>query len=403
MRPPTDAPTAPILLALSTNTWHAYNDFGGRNLYTGGTHVSLQRPMSAGLPAQAAGAGRRVTTTAPPDPQMAAHVGYLRLNHLSPWAGLGGLARLGAAVPAVGRAARATPSTSSPTPTSRTTPSSSLDGGRTRCSCRSATTSTGRARCATPSRRFIGRGGNAAFFSGNTSFWQVRLEDPTPEGPAATMVGYKGLFKHDPVFGTDRVGELTSIWSDHLIGRPENHMTGVSFARGGYHRIGKRVTTGAGGYTVHRPDHWLFDGTGLGYGDVLGAGGHDRRLRVRRLRLHLPRRPAVPDRQRRHARRLRDPRHRAGGPLHPRPRPPARPPRTSRRRSSSSPSRLFDGSRAPEDVERIAHGHAVLGTYTSPAGGIVVTSGSTDWAHGLAGRDPQVEQITRNLLDRLGT
>ena len=38
-----------------------------------------------------------------------------------------------------------------------------------------------------------------------------------------------------------------------------------------------------------------------------------------------------------------------------------------------------------------------------PAGGVVVTSGSTDWAHGLAGRDPQVEQITRNILDRLGT
>jgi hypothetical protein len=119
---------------------------------------------------------------------------------------------------------------------------------------------------------FIGDGGNAAFLSGNTSFWQVRLEDPTPEGPAATMVGYKGFFKQDPVYGTDRVGELTSIWSDHLIERPENHMTGVSFARGGYHRIGKRATAGAGGYTIHRPGHWLFDGTGLGYGDLLGAG-----------------------------------------------------------------------------------------------------------------------------------
>jgi hypothetical protein len=43
----------------------------------------------------------------------------------------------------------------------------------------------------------------------------------------------------------------------------------------------------------------------------------------------------------------------------------------------------------------------VLGTYTSPAGGVVVTSGSTDWAHGLAGTDPTVEQVTRNLLTRL--
>jgi len=44
----------------------------------------------------------------------------------------------------------------------------------------------------------------------------------------------------------------------------------------------------------------------------------------------------------------------------------------------------------------------MLGTYTSPGDGTVITSGSTDWAHGLAGRDEQVEQITRNILDRLG-
>ncbi len=62
VRPQTGAPTAPILLALSTNTWHAYNDFGGRNLYTGGTAVSLQRPMSPGYLHKPPGAGRRVTS-----------------------------------------------------------------------------------------------------------------------------------------------------------------------------------------------------------------------------------------------------------------------------------------------------------------------------------------------------
>jgi hypothetical protein len=64
-------------------------------------------------------------------------------------------------------------------------------------------------------------------------------------------------------------------------------------------------------------------------------------------------------------------------------------------------SRVF-GTREPEAVERIRHGHAVLGSYTNEAGATVMTSGSTDWAHGLAGRDPQVEQITRNVLTRLG-
>ncbi|MCB0951347.1 MAG: hypothetical protein KDB13_01175, partial [Microthrixaceae bacterium] len=90
VRPRIGAPTAPVLLALSTNTWHAYNDFGGRNLYTGGTAVSLQRPMSPGYLHKPPGAGRRVTTIQVPDPEMAAHRGYLQLNHLSPYAGSAG-------------------------------------------------------------------------------------------------------------------------------------------------------------------------------------------------------------------------------------------------------------------------------------------------------------------------
>ncbi len=85
------------------------------------------------------------------------------------------------------------------------------------------------------------------------------------------MVGYKQQFEHDPVYATADRSRLTSIWSDAEIGRPETHMTGLSFVRGGYHRIGRAVGGGAGGYTVHRPEHWLFEGTGLGYGDLLGA------------------------------------------------------------------------------------------------------------------------------------
>ncbi len=89
VRPTADS-TNTILLQLATNTWHAYNDFAGRNLYTGNTHVSLQRPMSRGYLFKPPGAGRRVTTTNPPDRDMNTHVGYLRLNHLSPWAGSAG-------------------------------------------------------------------------------------------------------------------------------------------------------------------------------------------------------------------------------------------------------------------------------------------------------------------------
>jgi hypothetical protein len=79
-----------IVLAPATNTWHAYNDFGGPNLYTGGTHVAMQRPMAAGYLYKPPGKGRRVTGTAEPDPQNAAQVGYIQLNHLSGYAGSAG-------------------------------------------------------------------------------------------------------------------------------------------------------------------------------------------------------------------------------------------------------------------------------------------------------------------------
>jgi hypothetical protein len=46
-----------------------------------------------------------------------------------------------------------------------------------------------------------------------------------------------------------------------------------------------------------------------------------------------------------------------------------------------------------------AFGAAVLGSYTR--GGTVVTSGCTEWVRGLTGHDPQVERITRNILDKL--
>lgn len=392
---PTETSTNTILIQLCTNTWHAYNDFGGRNLYNGGTHSSLQRPMARGYLFKPEGAGRRVTTTNPPDRDMNTHVGYVRLNHLSAWAGSAGwpdwewpflawAERNGYGIDVISNA--------------------DLEEHPGIIDRYNLLLSVGHDEYWSGPMRdtvegFVSRGGNVAFFSGNTALWQVRMEEPV-DNSASVMVGYKGQFKNDPVYDTARIGELTSIWSDHLIGRPENHMTGVSFNRGGYHRIGKRVTKGAGGYTVYRPDHWLFDDTDIDYGDVLGAkatavgyecdgcdftmidglphptgsDGTPENFEILAMvpAAHFTRTTA------------------------------ARPPRPEDPSEIEFlASRVFD-SREPEAVERIAHGHAMLGSFVSPGGGTVVTSGSTDWAHGLAGRDEDVEQITRNVLDRLG-
>ena len=395
IRPPADSPNT-ILLQLATNTWHAYNDFGGHNLYTGATTASMQRPMALGYLHKPAGAGRRVTTTHPPDPDMNTHVGYVRHHRLSPYAGSAGWPDW--ELPFVQWAERQGYGIDVCTNADLEDHPTMLDGYRLLLSVGHDEYWSGPMRDTVEA--FIGRGGNVAFFSGNTSFWQVRLEDPSAQGPATSMVGYKGQFKDDPAFSTDRLSELTSIWSDHLIGRPENHMTGVSFARGGYHRIGKRATNGAGGYTIHRPEHWIFDGTGMGYGDVLGASativGYECDGCDFTYRDGLPY-PTGED----------------GTPAnftilgtapaaHFTRTTAARPPKQHEPAEDEFIAARLFGTRDPAAAERIAHGHAVLGSYTSAAGGTVVTSGCTDWAHGLAGRDPQVERITANVLDRLG-
>lgn len=393
---PTERSANRILLQLATNTWHAYNDVGGPNLYLGATQASMLRPMTRGLLDKPPGAGRRVVSTTEPDPDMATSNGYLLMNRLSFWVGFAGWPNW--ELPFLAWAERAGYGID-------VMANTDLEDHPEIVSRYDLLLSVGHDEYWSAPMRdtvedYIAGGGNVAFLSGNTSFWQVRLEDRDDTGSATTMVGYKAQLKKDPVYGTDRQAELTSMWSDHLIERPENHMTGVSFSRGGYHRIGKRVTNGAGGYTVHRADHWLFEGTGLGYGDVLGADATvvgyecdgcdftvvdglphptgsdgtptDFTILASAPAAHFTRTTSM-----------------AGVP----------PDQPSELEFIAY--RLF-GQRDEATFARVANGHAMFGTYTSPGGGTVVTSGSTEWAHGLAERDSQIEQITRNLLDRLG-
>jgi hypothetical protein len=381
-----------IVVALATNTWNAYNDFGGTNLYTGGTRVAMQRPMAAGYLHKPLGKGRRVTGTGAPDPQNASHVGYIQLNHLSEYAGSAGWPDW--EQPFIAWAERegftigvCTNADLEEHPEVLENASLYLSVGHDEYWSKGMRDTV---------ERFVARGGNAAFFSGNTSLWQVRVEGSDRD----VMVGYKGFFKDDPLMGTPREREVTTFWSDVIVGRPENTMTGVTFTRGGYHRIGRNVPAGLGGYTVHRADHWLFDGTGLSYGDVLGSNttvvGYECDGCAFTYRNGLPYAtgedgtPATfeilgtcPTR---HFTRETSPR-------------PPKPGEPSELEYIAS--RVF-GTRDPDAMDLIRYGHAVLGAYTNDAGSTVVTSGSTDWAHGLAERDPQIEQITRNVLNRLG-
>ncbi|MFG0331847.1 MAG: N,N-dimethylformamidase beta subunit family domain-containing protein [Maioricimonas sp. JB049] len=216
---------------------------------------------------------------------------------------------------------------------------------------------------------FIADGGNVAFFSGNTCCWQVRSED---DGRALTC--WKQWYNTDPLYRSGDHRLLSTLWSHHLVQRPENQLTGVGFLWGGYHRSHGQFMDGKASYIVHRPDHWLFEGTGLKQGDRFGE--KDTIVGYECDGCEIVWKEGLPF-----------PTHRDGTP-------------ESFTILGTCPARWAPGDslwydRFPKD--RV--GNAVLGTYTR--GGTVVTSGSTDWSHGLRGNDPVVDRITRNVLDRL--
>jgi hypothetical protein len=220
---------------------------------------------------------------------------------------------------------------------------------------------------------YIGNGGNVAFFSGNTCCWQVRSED---NGRA--LACWKQSFGDDPYYKSGDWKRLTSLWSHYLVGRPENQLTGVCFLWGGYHRSHGQFMDGPGSYIAHRPDHWLFAGSGVKRGDRFGA-----KLPAYKVvgyecdGCELTWRDGLPY-----------PTHADGTP-------------DNFEVLATCPARWHpDDSDWYEKWEKGRTGNAVVGTYTR--GGTVVTVGSTDWSHGLRGNDPVVTQVTKNVLDRLG-
>ncbi|TXS12630.1 hypothetical protein EAO70_26365 [Streptomyces sp. adm13(2018)] len=112
---------------------------------------------------------------------------------------------------------------------------------------------------------FVRRGGNLAFFAGNTAWWQIRLEDD-----GRTMVCHRDAAT-DPVSAVDPA-RSTVEWSSSPVDRPENTMTGVSFRQGAGAWGDGMDLIGGETYTVRFADHWVFEGTGLRDGDAFARG-----------------------------------------------------------------------------------------------------------------------------------
>lgn len=98
---------------------------------------------------------------------------------------------------------------------------------------------------------FLAAGGNLAYLAGNGLYWKTVLRGARIEvrhdGSAHTLVDGRG-----------------GRWRDN--GRPESRVLGVRFTRAGY-------MTPFTPYRVRAPAHWVFDGTGAREGSLLGLGG----------------------------------------------------------------------------------------------------------------------------------
>ena len=248
--PPSRGATTDALLVLGTNTYNAYNKWGGECLYTGVPRVSFQRPIERGYltrPIDPDGFdGRAANVTPEPDPDHSRLQRYLTEHRVPMWtcsAGWHNWER---------RFVRW------------------AEGAGFRFDYAINSDLEFRPEILEPYRLLLsvghdeywswgmrdtvdahlGRGGNFAMFSGNAVYWQVRYEDG-----GDTMVCHKyAARENDPVMGTDRQRELTGIWSDPLIGRPgEPHHRPV-FCRGGYVRFGRCVPRSPGAYTIQQPE-----------------------------------------------------------------------------------------------------------------------------------------------------
>jgi len=103
----------------------------------------------------------------------------------------------------------------------------------------------------------IATGTNAAFFAANDAYWQVRFADPARR----LLVGYKDFCPQDPMLAGN-ASRATCLWRDALLGRAENAFIGEMF--------GDWVLAAAP-LRVNDASSWIWSGTGATADSVIAG------------------------------------------------------------------------------------------------------------------------------------
>jgi hypothetical protein len=397
------APTkraAPILLVCATGTWVAYNCWGGSNAYEGVTGpvgnrfspvLSTQRPWTRGFCKLPEGAPRAVPD-APPVPgemvrypyrEWAYAYGYSKKyasagwasyeRHFARWS-----ERAGYAVDyATLHDLHADPHILNDYPCAVFVGHDEYWSSAMRDAVDA----------------WIENGGHAARFAGNF-LWQVRIED---EG--RTQVCHKYFATtDDPVMGTDDQYLLTGAWEVPEIDRPGALTFGVNGLKGVYANLGNCIGRGSGGFTIYRPEHWAFEGTYLGYGDVLGAASRIFGYEVDGLEHVISDGLPYPTGTDGAPQDLvilgmglgtnAEADHKVWG-------------ETLYIGDSGAiwKARALYGTVTPDILQKVARGNGMVINWQRGKGE-VFTAATCEWVMGLTRGDTQVERVTRNVLDR---
>lgn len=96
---------------------------------------------------------------------------------------------------------------------------------------------------------------NLAVFNANVAYWQVRLSEND-----RLLIGYKNRANEDPYYKTNPK-EVTTRFRDVPVNRPEYEVLGLM-----YQGIPEQKQQPL---VVSNPSHWLYKGTGLKMGDII--------------------------------------------------------------------------------------------------------------------------------------
>lgn len=240
--------------------------------------------------------------------------------------------------------------------------------------------------------RYVRSGGKVARFAGNF-MWQTRFEDG-----GRRQVCYKYRAAEDPILEGGDLTRLSTSWEDPRVGRPGSETFGLLATRGLYVGWGGCAPRGVRGFPIYRPDHWAFAGTGIYYGDILGADSHVFGYEVDGLDYVIE-----------------------GG--LPRPAEGSGAPEglqilglgmsSLKEESADIPAddqflsdedarfvaRTLVGNDEAASVDRVKRGAGMMVNF--PMGqGEIFHAGSCEWVAGLLRRDPMVERVTANIMNR---